>query len=86
MIADGRGTSTFTGSATYSFWFRRFMTGCHRQMGDVWMPDRATMLEEVLHAYMLLEEDWTKYNDDKVMRLQMVLTAMIFIGGFSGAL
>jgi hypothetical protein len=62
------------------------MTGCHQQMGDVWMPDRATTLEEVLHAYMLLEEDWTKYNDDKVMQLQMALTAMIFIGGFSGAL
>jgi hypothetical protein len=57
MIADGRETSTFTGSVTYSFWFQCFMTSCHRWMGDVWMPGRATTLEEVLHAYMLLEED-----------------------------
>ena len=46
-IADGKGTATFTGSPTYSFWFRRFMTGCHRRMGDTWIPDRAITLEEV---------------------------------------
>jgi hypothetical protein len=61
MITGGRGTSTFTGSPTYSFWFRCFMTGCHRRMGDKWITDRATTLEEVLHCYILLEEDWEHF-------------------------
>ena len=60
-IADGRWSSTFTGSPTYGYWFRRFMTGCHRRMGDTWIPDRAITLEAILHSYILLEEDWLKF-------------------------
>jgi len=85
-IADGRGSSTFTGSPTYSYWFRRFMSGCHRRMGDTWMPDRATTLDEVLHSYILLEEDWGRFVGDWDMRLQTALTAIILVGGFSGGL
>jgi hypothetical protein len=85
-IADGRGTSTFTASPTYSFWFRRYMTGCHRRMGDTWIPDRATTMEEVLHCYMVLEEDWTRYAHDPAKRLETTLAAMLLIGGFSGVL
>lgn len=85
-IADGRGPSTFTGSPTYSYWFRRFMTGCHRRMGDTWIPDRAVTLDEVLHSYILLEEDWEKFNGDWESKLQCALTAMILICGFSGGL
>jgi hypothetical protein len=85
-VADGRGTSTFTGSPTYSYWFRRFMTGCHRRMGDTWIPDRAITLEEILLCYILLEEDWSKAVGDSGMRLQTALTAMILVGGFSGGL
>ena len=85
-IADGRGTSTFTASPTYSFWFRRYMTGCHRRMGDTWIPDRAMTMEEVLHCYMVLEEDWTRYAHDPAKRLETTLVAMLLIGGFSGGL
>jgi hypothetical protein len=85
-IVEGRGSSTFTGSPTYSYWFRRFMTGCHRRMGDTWIPDRAITLEEILHSYTLLEEDWKKFSGDPDMRLQTALTAMILVGGFSGGL
>lgn len=85
-IADGRGTATFTGSPTYCYWFRRFMTGCHRRMGDTWLPDRATTIDEILHAYIILEEDWAKFQEDRDMQLQTALAAMILVGGFSGAL
>jgi hypothetical protein len=85
-IADGRGTTTFTGSPTYSYWFRRFMSGCHRRMGDTWMPDRATTLDEIHHFFKLLEEDWKTFGDDLSMQLQTALTGMILVGGFSGAL
>ena len=85
-IADGRGTATFTESPTYSYWFRHFMTGCHRRMGDTWLPDKAVTIDKILHGYILLEEDWVKFEGDRDMRLQTALTAMILVGGFSGAL
>jgi hypothetical protein len=43
-------------------------------------------MEEVLHCYMILEEDWMRYTDDLMKRLEMTLTAMLLIGGFSGGL
>jgi hypothetical protein len=85
-IADRRGSSTFNGSSTYGYWFRHFMMGCHWRMGDIWIPDRAITLEEILHSYLLLEEDWLKFAGDHDMRLQTALTAMILVGGFSGGL
>jgi hypothetical protein len=48
--------------------------------------DRAVGLDEVLHAFILLEEDWERFGNDWTMRLQAVLTAMVLVGGFSGAL
>jgi hypothetical protein len=55
-------------------------------MGDTWIPDRAITLEEILHCYILLEEDWSKFAEDRDMRLQTTLTAMMLVGGFSGGL
>jgi hypothetical protein len=55
-------------------------------MGDTWIPDRAITLEEILHSYTLLEEDWKKISGDPDMRLQTTLTAMILVGGFLGGL
>ena len=66
-VSDGKGIATFTGSPTYSFWFHCFMTGCHQQMGDTWIPDRAITLDEVLHAFILLEEDWEHFGSDWTM-------------------
>jgi hypothetical protein len=50
------------------------------------MPDRAITIDEVVHGYIILEEDWERFEGDKTMRLQTALTAMILVGGFSGAL
>ena len=43
-------------------------------------------MEEVLHCYMILEEDWARYADDPTKRLETTLTVMLLIGGFSGGL
>lgn len=43
-------------------------------------------MEEVLHCYMILEEDWTRNVDDLTKRLETTLMAMLLIGGFSGGL
>ncbi|KAL7556653.1 hypothetical protein ACA910_017592 [Epithemia clementina (nom. ined.)] len=49
----------FLGSPTNSLWFRRFMLGCHRCMGDMWILDRATTLEVVTGSLELLEEEYS---------------------------
>ena len=53
-----RGGLFFSASSTNSHWFRRFMTGCHRRMGDVWIPDQAVTVDEVKAALSILEEEW----------------------------
>ena len=45
-------------------WFRRFMKGCHRRMGDVWMPDRPVTIQELLKCLMLLQDDWVTFEKD----------------------
>jgi hypothetical protein len=55
-------------------------------MVDTWIPDCMTTLEELPHCYILLEEDWEHFAQDRDMRLQMALMAMILISSFSGAL
>jgi hypothetical protein len=55
-------------------------------MGDTWIPDRAITLQEILHSYILLEEDWKRLDGDPEMRLQTALMAMILVGGFLGGL
>jgi hypothetical protein len=55
-------------------------------MGDTWIPDRATALEEILHCYIILEEDWAMFAGDWDMQLQTGLMTMILVGGFLGGL
>jgi hypothetical protein len=40
FMAEDGGAGMISNSPTNTDWFRRFMKGCHRRMGDVWMPDR----------------------------------------------
>jgi hypothetical protein len=55
-------------------------------MGDTWMPDKVVTLEEVLHCFIVLEEEWEARKGDLGMRLQTALTGAILIAGFFGAL
>ena len=40
FVGEDSNASTLSHSATNTPWFRRFIRGCHRRMGDVWLPDR----------------------------------------------
>lgn len=43
---------------TQLMWFQRFMTGSHKWMGNVWIPDKA-MSSYIIRASMdILEESW----------------------------
>jgi hypothetical protein len=83
--ADGS-NMFFTNSPTNSYWFKRFMQGSHRRMGDVWIPDRALTIDELLKCLELLEEDWQDYTHDAEAHLQIGLLASALCVGFSGGL
>ena len=88
FIAEEGGVSSLTNSASNSEFFRRFMKGMHKRMGDVWIPDRAITIGEVLAAFKILEEDWkqtVEIGDLKGMQ-RASLSAIIVIAGFFGGL
>ena len=87
MSEDGRG-GTISMSPTNSSWFKRFMRGVHKRMGDVWIPDRALTKRELTLCLTLLDEDWLLYSeaDDEGGKLRAVLTATMMIAGWFAAL
>ncbi len=86
FVGEDSHANTLSNSTTNSPWFRRFMRGCHRRMGDVWLPDRPVMIAEVKASLELLEDDWNAMARDPVGKIQAGLTACAMIAGFFGAL
>jgi hypothetical protein len=77
---DGVGASTTSSEGASSFvshsetnviWFKRFMHGCHKRMGDVWIPDRPLTMEELLCIQTLLEEDWRFCENQESREVQI---------------
>ena len=62
--------------------------GLHKRMGDVWIPDRAITIEEVLAGFSILENDWMAASSigDKYGMRKASLTAAAVIGGFFAGL
>ena len=46
IAEDGTG-STISRSPTNSPWFKRWIRGCRKRMGDVWIPDRPVTISEL---------------------------------------
>jgi hypothetical protein len=86
FIADDGKGGTVSTSHTNSDWFKRFMRGCHKCMGDVWIPDRALTIRELLCCQTLLEGDWDIFNGDAHGKLKTALTAVSLVGGFTAGL
>jgi hypothetical protein len=85
MSEDGNARS-ISNSPTNSAWFRRFMRGCHKRMGDVWIPDRPLTIRELKCMMELLEEDWELFANDLEGRRRMGLTSVTIVAGFLAAL
>jgi hypothetical protein len=85
MTDDGTG-GTLSNSPTNTEWFRRFMKGCHKRMGDVWVPDRALTVKELTCALSLLQEDWITFRNDIQGKKETCLMASTLISGFFAAL
>lgn len=87
MFITGEGAvSGVTNSPTNSLWFKRFMQGCHRRMGDVWCPDRPLTMGEALACQELLDDDWKTFAKDPVGRLKTALTGVLITAGLGGGM
>ncbi|KAL7565458.1 hypothetical protein ACA910_020841 [Epithemia clementina (nom. ined.)] len=75
----------FSERPTNSLWFRQFMLGCHRCMGDV-ILDRATTLEVVTGCLELLEEEYSSVKPGNQQRLEVCLMAGMLVVGYTAAL
>lgn len=80
-----RGGSFFSNSPTNSYWFKRFMQGCHKRMGNVWIPDKALTLDVLIACLRILE---TEYVDSLPgqRRLEVALTGAMLVASFMAAL
>ena len=88
VTAGGDGpVSAVTNAPTNHPWFRRFLAGCHKRMGDVWKPDEP-LTRGIMHAcFATLEDDWRNILDGDVLRQVFVSeTACMLIAGYFAAL
>ncbi|KAL7564860.1 hypothetical protein ACA910_001605 [Epithemia clementina (nom. ined.)] len=79
------GSQFFSGSPTNSQWFKRFMSGCHGRMGDVWVPDKVLSLEEILATLDMLEEE-LKMLEAGQRRLKVAPTGSLLVCGYTAPL
>jgi hypothetical protein len=86
FIATESSVSGMTRSPTNSPWFKRFMQGCHRRMGDVWCPDRPVTMHKALAAQEELENDWRTFEKDPEGQLKTAITGVLITSGFGGGM
>ena len=86
FIASESNIAGMTRSPTNSMWFKRFMQGCHRRMGDVWCPDRPLTMREALAVQVELEKDWLLFDRDPEGRLKTAVAVVMITAGFGGGM
>lgn len=86
FIASESSVSGMTRSPTNSLWFKRFMQGCHRRMGDVWCPDRPLTMSEALAIQDDLERDWESFQRDRDGRLKTAIAGVMITAGLGGGM
>jgi hypothetical protein len=74
--AEGKSYSRLCADPCSSLWFKRFMTGCQRRMGQDWRPDRA-ITNKMLHFMLAKIEHRLDNASDAVAR-----RSWIFAGGY----
>jgi hypothetical protein len=82
---DGSG-GRVSNSPTNNLWFQRFTQGCHRRMGNLWLPNRAVSRHELIACFEILEERWELFEKDLIGRDMVLSTACILIAGYHGDL
>ena len=62
------------------------MTGLHKQMGDVWIPDTMVSNHVVRASMDVLEDSWLEPNNDLNHKLGVATVPCIIISGYFGGL
>lgn len=60
MQDNGNG-SRVSHAVTNLFWFKRLMAGCHRCIGDIWLPNKAVSTYVIGGCSCVLERDWNDF-------------------------
>ena len=82
----GEGSLTASNASTNKPWFKRFILGCHRRMGDVWLPDQPITMKIMEVCLSELETKWELFMGDAVGQKKTSLVACILLAGFYGGL
>ena len=82
----GEGSLTASNASTNKPWFKRFMLGCHRRMGDVWLPDQPITMNIMEVCLSELEKKWDLSNGDSIGQKKASVVACILLAGFYGGL
>ena len=69
---------------TYSEWFKCFVKGAHKCMGDIVKPDWALAMDVLLLMMDMLEDDW--YESNEATRLDIALGGAFYLIAFCCAL
>ena len=85
-LTGSEGSMMVSNASTNKPWFKRFMLGCHRRMGDVWLPDQPITMKIMGACLSELEENWRLFEGDKTGRKKVALVACILLAGFYGGL
>lgn len=80
-----RGGTFFSNSPTNSYWFKRFLAGCHKRMGDVWIPDKAMVLDVLKGCLEILESEYQELSHGQ-RRLEVGLTGAMLVSSYMAAL
>ena len=88
MSDNGTSARVFysTTNSLISLWFKRFMQGAHRRMGDVCLPDKAVSRYVIRGCFSVLEDNWERYGIDNYFKLSISKAACIIITGYYGGL
>jgi hypothetical protein len=74
--ADGKSYSRLCSDPCASLWFKRFISGCQRRMGQDWRPDRAITNKMLLFLLAKIEHRLDSWKDPVEQR------RCIFAGGY----
>ena len=90
MMQDGSNGSFVSHAVTNSYWFKRFMSGCHRHMGDVWLPDKVVSRYIIVACFCVLEKDWNDiwehYKEGYFALHWLAKASCVIIAGIFGGL
>jgi hypothetical protein len=74
-----------TDAVTHKFWCSQFMSGIHKQVRQVWKPDRVMTINIIHAADKVLEVEWDNSRRD-IEQKQIAKMGAWFIQGFCNGL